>query len=295
MPMAAHPIIDLHMHSAISDGTDTPAELLSRVRTAGIDVFSLTDHDAIDGCRQIRALLTQSDPQFLYGVEFSCKDAYGKYHILGYGYDPDSPMIRSVVEAGHANRMKKLGLRLERLKADYGIVFPDADVGALYKLFNPGKPHLAKLMIRYGYAETIRQAFNEVLNRLRVPDLYTLPENAIAGILGAGGVPVLAHPCFGDGDQLILGTQLKDRVRRLTGFGLRGLECFYSGFTDTLRDAVLSLADEFDLYITAGSDYHGSNKLIAPADTGLSPDAPLPDGMKRFLKDLGVTEKRDRI
>lgn len=288
--MAAHPMIDLHMHSAISDGTDTPAELLSCVRAAGIDVFSLTDHDAIDGCRQIKALLTPDDPQFLFGVEFSCKDACGKYHILGYGYDPDSPAIRSVVEAGHANRMKKLGLRLARLKEDYGIAFPAADVRALYALFNPGKPHLAKLMIRYGYAETIRQAFTEVLNRLHVPDLYTLPEKAILGILGAGGVPVLAHPCFGDGDQLIIGTELKERVRRLTAFGLKGLEGYYSGYTDTLRDAVLSLADEFDLYITVGSDYHGSNKLIPPADTGLSPDTPLPDGVKRFLKDLCVNK-----
>jgi predicted metal-dependent phosphoesterase TrpH len=282
----AHPVIDLHIHTKISDGTDTPEELLSRVRAAGIEVFAVTDHDAIAACERIKALLRPADPRFLFGVEFSCKDELGKYHILGYGYDPQAPSIRAVVENGHKNRLRKLGLRLERLKEDHGITFPDADVKVLFALPNPGKPHLANLMVRYGYADTIRQAFGDVLNRLHVPDLYTRPEVAIRGILDAGGVPVLAHPCFGDGDQLILGDDLKERVRRLMGSGLLGLEGYYSGYTEALREQVLSLADAFDLYVTAGSDYHGGNKLIPLADTGLSPDVPLPKGAARFLSDL---------
>jgi predicted metal-dependent phosphoesterase TrpH len=286
--MKTHPIIDLHMHTNVSDGTDTPEELLSHVRAAGIDVFSVTDHDAIAACDRIKAQLRQDDPRFLFGVEFSCKDACGKYHILGYGYSPDAPSIRAVVDAGHANRLKKLDLRLEQLKTEYGITFPNADVEALHALSNPGKPHLAKLMVRYGRAETIKSAFHTVLNRLHVPDLYTRPEDAIRAILDAGGVPVLAHPCFGDGDQLILGAELEDRVRRLIGFGLSGLEGCYSGYTDILREQILALSEAFDLYVTAGSDYHGSNKLIPLADTGLSPDAPLPKGMLRFLQDLAV-------
>ena len=279
-----HPVIDLHLHTAISDGTDTPEELLLHVREAGIDVFSVTDHDAIAGCEQIRSLLRPDDPRFLFGVEFSCKDDKGKYHILGYGYDPQSPVIRSVVEKGHANRMKKLDLRLERLREEHTIRFPDADIKALHALSNPGKPHLAGLMVRYGYAATMRQAFSEVLNCLHVPDFYTRPDTAITAILAAGGVPVLAHPCFGDGDQMILGKELEERVRRLMHFGLKGLEGCYSGYTETLSKQVIALAEAFDLYVTAGSDYHGSNKLIRLADVGYDTDMPLPNGMQRFLR-----------
>ena len=279
-------IPDLHMHSTFSDGTDTPAELLANVRKAGIDIFSLTDHDAIEGCTVLQSLLAPDDPAFLPGVEFSCKDEEGKYHILGYGYDPASPSIRGVVELGHGYRIKKMNVRLEYLLENYGFRFPDEDVKALYALSNPGKPHLGNLMVKLGYAKSKEQAIRDYINKVRVSkEDYVRPEEAISGILGAGGVPVLAHPSYGDGDQLILGEELERRVDRLTDFGLRGLEAFYSGFTPSLRAQVLRLAEKKDLYVTAGSDYHGRNKLIAPADTGLDADGALPDGFLRFLKD----------
>lgn len=92
--------IDLHMHSNISDGTDTPEELLSKIRQEKIDVFSLTDHDDIEGCESIRKKITDKDPFFINGVEFSCMDENGKYHILGYDFIPQSPdIIRLVSEA----------------------------------------------------------------------------------------------------------------------------------------------------------------------------------------------------
>ena len=283
--MVTRPVIDLHMHTSVSDGTDTPSDLLSRVREAKIDVFSVTDHDATAGCEQIGSLLRSGDPRFLFGVEFSCKDEHGKYHILGYGYDPNAEAIRSIVKTGHANRMKKLGLRLQLLRDVYGIRFPDADIDALYACNNPGKPHLANLMVRYGYAGSVREAFMSVLNRLHVSDAYIRPEDAIKAVLASGGIAVLAHPCYGDGDQLILGEELENRVERLCAFGLEGLECFYSGFTDALQGETLALADAHGLYVTAGSDYHGTNKLIALADTGLPEGKRFPKGLERFLSD----------
>ena len=278
--------IDLHMHSTASDGTNTPSELLCRVKEAGLTVFSLTDHDAIRGCEAIRAILSPNDPRFLFGVEFSCKDPLGKYHILGYGYDPDSPSIRAVVDLGHRYRMEKLDERLVFLDRKFGFVFSEEEQAMLHALPNPGKPHLANLMVRHGYAPDAKTAFTNWLSQCVSEDLYPRPEEAIEGVLGAGGIPVLAHPCYGDGDQLILGDALDARVRRLMDFGLKGLECYYSGFTEKLRAQVLSLADRYDLYSTAGSDYHGANKLIRLADTGLSANAPLPPRLSRFLEAL---------
>ena len=272
------------MHSTVSDGTDTPEELLDRVRKSHIELFALTDHDAVKGCSVIRRALGKGDPYFLTGVEFSCRDEKGKYHILGYGYDPDSPAILQPIELGHSYRMKKLRARLDFLDHAFHFSFPREEIDALMALDNPGKPHIGNLMVKYGYAETKEKAIKEYINLFRVKNDYLRPEEAIYGILGSGGIPVLAHPAFGSGDELFLGKEMEERLLRLMEFGLKGMEVFYSGFTPKLRQEMLSLADKYGLYVTAGSDYHGSNKLVELGDTHLEIGQEMPGGMRRFLE-----------
>lgn len=276
--------IDLHMHSTVSDGTDTPPELLQKVRQAGIRIFALTDHDAIEGYRMIMDSRGPEDPLPLSGVEFSCEDSQGKYHILGYHFDPDGDSIRRVVALGHQFREEKLVKRLAHLKTAFGFTFPEEDVQALFALRNPGKPHIANLMVRMGYAENKEHAFRAFLNTVEFPDEHVRPEQAIDGILRSGGIPVLAHPVFGSGDELIIGEALDRRVRRLMDFGLRGLEGFYSAYTPRLRKEVLVLAERYDLLVTAGSDYHGKNKLFTLGNIALDPAHEIPAGLRRFLE-----------
>ncbi len=275
--------IDLHTHSTVSDGTDTPEALLACARAAGLELFSLTDHDAVKGCARILAVRGGDDPAFLPGVEFSCRDEEGKYHILGYGYDANSEPIRQIVDRGHNNRMRKVQMRLDYLKSKFGFAFPAEEVKALLALDNPGKPHIGNLMVQYGYAPTKEIAIKDYIDQLRLPSDYIRPEEAIAGILGSGGIPVLAHPCYGSGDELILGDDLEKRFRKLMDYGLQGVEAFYSGFSEKLQGQVLALADCCKLYVTAGSDYHGTNKLLQIGSTGLHPTLPQPEGLIRFL------------
>ena len=68
---------------------------------------------------------------------------------------------------------------------------------------------------------------------------------------------MLAHPFYGSGDQLILGEEMEERLKRLQGFGLQGVEAYYSGFSPKLIAQMLKLAERYQLYVTAGSDYHG--------------------------------------
>lgn len=278
--------IDLHIHTTVSDGTDTPESIIRHVRATGIGLFSVTDHDALKGCKDILSALTAEDPAFLTGVEFSCRDEEGKYHILGYGYDPDSDPIRRVVDLGHGYRMNKVKARLDFLETQFGFRFPEGELSTLLALDNPGKPHIGNLMVKYGYAETREKAIREYIDKLRFRSEYVRPEEAIEGILGSGGIPVLAHPVYGSGDQMILGDEMERRLRRLMDFGLQGVEAYYSGFTAKLRDQMLSFASRYGLYVTAGSDYHGSNKLISLGDTGLADGGEWPDGMRRFLADV---------
>lgn len=289
-------IVDLHMHTTASDGTDTPAEIVESVRKAGIQMFSVTDHDGIAGVCEIRQILSQKKAvqrplAFINGIEFSCKDDEGKYHILGYGYDETSQDMLTTVERAHENRLKKVAERLKFLKEDFGLSFRQEDIDALFKNHNPGKPHIANMMIRYGYAKDIDDAMKNFLNKKKVANVYLPPEKAIETILKSGGIPVLAHPSYGDGDQFIVGEEMNQRLKRLTGFGLKGVEAYYSGFSNRLIQEVLGFAEQYDLYVTAGSDYHGSNKLIALGETNLEMIAKSNDRMKEFLLELHRRQK----
>lgn len=275
--------IDLHMHTTVSDGSDTPTELISHVKAAGIGLFSVTDHDAVKGCGIVMDSLAEGDPDFISGVEFSTRDEHGKYHILGYDYEPGSKAILDIVEKGHSLRMKKITGRLEFLKKEFGFEFPEEEIQNLLKLDNPGKPHIGNMMVKYGYCESKDRAIDEYINKLHYKSEYIRPEEAIKGILDAGGIPVLAHPIYGSGDELILGPELEDRIKRLMEFGIKGVEAFYSGFSPKMTADMLALAERYDLYVTAGSDYHGTNKTVVLGDTGLDNVTELPAGMKKFL------------
>ncbi len=276
--------IDFHMHSIVSDGTDFPEEIVQKVKKAGIEFFSVSDHDAIKGCEMIKRILTEDDPKFITGAEFSCRDEHGKYHILGYMYDPSMSPINELVDKGHSLRMNKVKYRLDAIKTEYGFAFSDEDTAWILSQDNPGKPHIANMMVKYGYAESKEQAFYDYLNKIRVKSVHIRPEEAIQSILDSNGVPVLAHPSYGDGDQIIVGDVMAERMKRLVGYGLKGVEAFYSGFTPKLQNEMLGYAEQYDLYVTAGSDYHGRNKGIELGDNNLDSVDEYPDGLKRFLE-----------
>lgn len=287
--------IDLHMHSTVSDGTDRPEEILKKVREAELSVFSVSDHDAIKCSTIIPSLLKSGDPEFITGVEFSCKDEEGKYHILGYGYDPEAESIRKVVETGHGYRMDTVRRRLKFLAENWNIRFPEKEVRNLLALDNPGKPHIGNLMVKCGFASSRKQAFEEYINKIPNADKYVHPKEAIQGILGAGGIPVLAHPFFGSGSSRIPVDNLRKRVERLSGYGLLGIEAFYSDFDDDQIREALKIAQDLRLYVTAGSDYHGGNKKIPLGETGMErffsgkeirDDLPEDSGLGRFLSDV---------
>ena len=176
--------------------------------------------------------------------------------------------------------------RVEMIRDRFGFAFSEEDLQNLLALDNPGKPHLANLMVRYGYAPDKTTAIRQYINQARFVSEYVRPEEAIRGILASGGIPVLAHPAFGSGDEMITDEDMERRLHHLIAFGLQGVEAFYSAFSPKLITETLDFAKKYDLYVTAGSDYHGKNKLIALGDTNLDLSGELPDGMKRFLERL---------
>ena len=116
--------VDLLIHTTASDGADTPRALAEKIAAAGLELFSVTDHDTVAGALEMEHIVPQG-VRYIRGVEFSCVSPAGKCHILGYGYDPDHPAFRGALEEGRRLRLEKLDRRREQLRRDHGIELTD--------------------------------------------------------------------------------------------------------------------------------------------------------------------------
>ncbi len=276
--------IDLHLHTSISDGTDSPGMLLEKLRKTDIDIFSITDHDDCRGCEIADTLKKPGDPTLIPGIEINARTAdHQKFHILGYAYDSSHPAIKALLAKVHQIRIDKAVGRINFLEQTYGFRFSETDKMQLLQLPNPGKPHLGNLMVTYGYAESMPEAIRRYINNYHETEDFVTPTKAIQTILASGGIPVLAHGIFGDGGQLLSDEDLEKRVRLLLDDGLQGLECWYSRYTEEQQQTTFALCRKYHLLATAGSDYHGTNKPVRIGETHLT-DALKEAELMRFLQ-----------
>ena len=254
--------VDLHMHSTASDGTDAPLQLLEKVSSLGLECFALTDHDTFAGVREILGRIPEGI-RFIPGIEFSCR-YHNKWqcHVLGYGMDLDDPLLVETVRKAHDMRLAKLMIRIERLKEDYNITFSEEELEALEQESCPGKPHLAELLVKKGYAAGFKEAFDGFLGKVHT-GIYMEPETAVKAIRDSGGIPVWAHP-FGEKEASFTEPAVvSDRVKKLKEMGLAGMECWYSQYYGHQIRFLKELAAHHDLLISGGSDYHGTRKKVA--------------------------------
>ena len=250
--------VDLHIHTTASDGADTPRELAAKVAAAGLELFSVTDHDTVDGALEMEQFVP-AGVRYIRGVEFSCLSPGGKCHILGYDFDPNHPAFRAALAEGRRLRMEKLDRRLDQIKTDHGIVLTEAERVWLLSRNSPGKPHLGRIIRDRGLApdldSAIRGFIRDVPGRERIE-----AQTAIEAIAAAGGCPVWAHPLGGEGEKRLSSEKFENLLETLCGYGLRGLECRYSRYGRKESEFLLHHAVQRGLIPTGGSDYHGSNK-----------------------------------
>ena len=256
-------LIDLHIHSAASDGTDDPEALIDIINEDNIKIFALTDHDNIDGVKRIEAKLNNyKDLKFIRGVELSCKAKHGKCHILAFNYDYDNEDFKNILNQAEELRHNKLEKRLKFLRDEFKIEFEADEITSLRDNKASGKPHIANLIVKHGFAANKELAIKNFINQLDTGDTRIDAELAINAVLKSGGVPVWAHPFGGEGEPEISLETLNLMLSELKSYGLKGLECYYSKYNDERRNYLASLAQQNNLLISAGSDYHGLNKKI---------------------------------
>ncbi len=253
--------IDLHMHSVVSDGTDTIPELLEKIQKLGIATFAITDHDAIDSALKMESVLP-AGMRFIRGVELSCKTKIEKCHILGYNYNANNTEFLTLLDEANALRKNKLHNRLRYLEKEFGFHFIEQDIAWLESMRSAGKPHLETL-VRKQLRPTmpgeepvnIYKTYFKNLPSARIDAI-----RAIKAVKAAGGIAVWAHPFGGTGEKRLTEKDFRAQLEVLFAAGIDGLECYYSEYTNNEIETLCRFAVQKGLKISGGSDYHGTRK-----------------------------------
>ena len=246
---------DLHTHTTASDGQYTPTELVGLANARGLSVLAVTDHDTIAGVAEAQWAGSALGLTVIRGVELSAKD-YPNCHILGYGFrDGDTELARlcGQFRAGRDDRK----YRIVDFLREKGVELDLAEVEEIAGGEVIARPHFAQALVRRGYVNTNREAFDRYLDteefRQRVKRFKADAKTCVEAIKAAGGKASLAHPYqmgLQDGE-------LEELVGRLKGWGLDAIECFYPKYTPGQQAFYLHLAEKYHLHQTGGSDFHG--------------------------------------
>lgn len=278
--------IDLHTHSSFSDGSDTPDELLERAAALRLTSVGLTDHDTLEGIPEARIAAERRGIELIPGTELSLEYPRGGMHLVVLWLEPEhGPLQDRLAELrrGRDGRNARIVERLDELGLPIELdeVLAEAGEGSV------GRPHIAAVLVRHGYVDSMEQAFDEYLGNDRkayVARERLEPRQAIQLARASGGVPILAHPHTLRIDNRF---EMADLLVELRAHGLVGIECHYGSYPADGRSGLVALADRFGLLPSGGSDYHGSYKADVALGVGRAGIA-VPDSILDDLRHFAV-------
>jgi predicted metal-dependent phosphoesterase TrpH len=244
---------DLHLHTNFSDGTYTPEELVAQAAKYHLAAIALTDHDTVEGCERADIACKAVDIEFIAGTELTAEQNDNEIHILGYFLDTHNPKLLSEIAKFQAVRQQRIHEMVAALNK-LNVPLKAEDVFALANCRSPGRPHVARAMVKAGFVSHLDEAFERFLKKNRpawVPKAKMSAQVAIELIHQAGGLAVMAHPGLNRSDEVI-----PDLVEA----GLDGIECFHTKHSTATSEHYLQIADKYNLLITGGSDCHGMSK-----------------------------------
>ncbi len=244
-------IADLHTHTFYSDGKLSVAELFKKAEDAELAAISITDHDSIDGCIVAQEIKSEHNIDFINGIEFSCYENEREFHVLGYHLDINNPVLHSTLDEFKKARLKRAQKILEKLRS----MSLTLDIDLILQIAGEApitRPHIAEAMMDKGYISNLKEAFIHYLGEGK--PAYEAKSNfsvhrAIKLINECGGVAVLAHP----------GRSISsDILYKLIEQGLDGIEVVHPMHDETLQKYYHSIASQYWLLETGGSDFHGT-------------------------------------
>lgn len=264
-------MIDLHIHSTFSDGSEAPEDIAVKCKRLGLKAIALTDHDNMAGVSAFMETCRAEGITGIPGVEISAAldENYGDdstLHVLGYGLDSQDPQVRELlgrVLDGRAWRNDQIMMKLD----DLGVGLDWDEVEACAGEDVIGRPHIAQAMVGRDYVSTVQEAFDRYLAKgsPAYVDRYRLfPDEAIKMISDAGGLTFFAHPFTWISDEKKLEEELSAYKKK----GLAGIEVYHSDHTEEQVVALLRIAKKLNLMVSGGSDYHGETKPLIKLGTG---------------------------
>ena len=271
--------IDLHTHSNVSDGTETPSELIRSAAAAGLDIVALTDHDQTTGWASAAAMAQEVGIGFVPGMEITCQDPQGiSVHLLSYLHDPNYQPLLDELDLALNARIIRAQRIVERLAEDYPInwdlVRDHCQPGSTV-----GRPHIADALVTAGIVANRNEAFANVLSyrsRYYVAHPAVDPAKAVQLVREAGGVPVFAHPKASKRGRVVADATFHDMIDA----GLGGVEVHHRDNTEEGKRWLLELAAQNNLIVTGSSDYHGTGKLNRLGENHTEPEK-----LQRIIKE----------
>ncbi|MFT3886619.1 MAG: PHP domain-containing protein [Arachnia sp.] len=280
--------IDLHTHSSVSDGTDTPTGLVMKALQAGLDVIGLTDHDTFDGVAEAQEAGKRIGVRVVAGIEVSTQHDGRSVHLLGYGCDPyHRPLIQELTEirVGRTGRIPEMVQRLTELGLE--VTMEDVQVAAKGAPA-VGRPHVADALVARGHIKDRDEAFAHWISEdgPAYVKRYACPlERAIDLIHDAGGVAVIAHPWGRGGREVLSAPYIESLVR---DHELEGIEVDHPDHDDDTRSLLFEMGARLGLVRTGSSDYHGLGKKNNPLGANLTRPTAFRDLMGRIKRRGGV-------
>jgi predicted metal-dependent phosphoesterase TrpH len=246
---------DLHCHSLISDGTLSPEALAQRARSNGVELWALTDHDEVGGQHRAMAAARAEGLPYLTGTEISVTFAGKTVHIVGLGFDPDSPALTQGLQRTRSGRDLRAQDMAEQL-ARAGI--PGAYEGAMKYVSNPSlisRTHFARHLVDTGVCQDTSEVFRRFLTEGKpgfVPHRWASLKDAVQWIVQSQGVAVIAHPGrygYTPNEEYALFSEFK-------AHGGQAVEVVTGSHTTQEYVTYADMAKEFGLAASRGSDFH---------------------------------------
>ncbi len=250
--------IDLHIHSTHSDGTLTPAELISEAKRLGLSAVALTDHNTVSGLPDFMAEAERAGITAVAGTELSTVYGGREIHLLGLFIPPDRYAdITALMQDYRARKAQSNRDLIARLRAD-GYAIDYAEVERKNPSGNINRALIAKELLERSYVTSVKEAFDTLLEEGL--GYYTPPErlgflDAIRFLRGVKAVPVWAHPL-----QYMNETAVRAILPSAVEAGLLGMEVQHSSYDDATISRAKAIANEFGLLYSGGSDFHGAVK-----------------------------------
>lgn len=262
--------IDLHTHSSVSDGTQTPSQLVAAAVESGLGAMAITDHDSTAGWVEAFAAASGTGLIVIPGMELSTNYGPASVHMLAYLFDANDGGIVAETARIRDGRLHRAESIVAKIAADYDLTWDDV-LAESSDGTTLGRPHIADALVRKGIVANRTAAFESILHwRGGYYEKYYAPTplEGVRMIVRAGGVPVLAHPAtrgkYRPMDDTVI-AQLADE-------GLFGLEVGHRDNTAEGKERLLVLAKKLGLEVTGSSDYHGEGKPNRLAENATDPE-----------------------